>query len=200
MSQQRDFLRTLHNQQILKYKLMKTQTTSETGTMDLNLPPNTMAQSLIQTLVDNYRNNQLKSIKDKMGIDDAHSIHFDLKTLKKFIADIENLTAASNPGASLEDLGVRFYYAAYPNLENWNMMNDLAVGREYVEKHTLVMIPTLKKQDENGEMLNYDFNPMNNDGQIMAMASAKSSGIQSDVICQNHGALIPPDTVKTESF
>ena len=56
MSQQRDFLRTLHNQQILKYKLMKTQTTSETGTMDLNLPPNTMAQSLIQTLVDNYTN------------------------------------------------------------------------------------------------------------------------------------------------
>jgi hypothetical protein len=62
------------------------------------------------------------------------------------------------------------------------------------------MIPTMKRQDENGTMLSYDFNPSNTvDGQMLAMAS-RNAGAQSDVICQNHGALIPPDTVKTESF
>ncbi len=194
------FLRNLHNQQTLKYKLMKTQTTSETGTLDLNLSPNTMTHDLIQTLVNNYRNNQLASVKEKMGIDDAHSIHFDLKTLKKFIADIETLTSTNNPGANIEDLGIRFYYAAYPHVENWSIMSGTTVGKEYAGKHTLVMIPTMKRQDENGTMLSYDFNPSNTvDGQMLAMAS-RNAGAQSDVICQNHGALIPPDTVKTESF
>jgi hypothetical protein len=179
---------------------MKTQTTSETGTMDLNLSPNTMTQDFIQILVNNYRNNQLVSVNEKMGIDDAHSIHFDLKTLKKFIADIETLTSANNPGANLEDLGIRFYYAAYPNLESWDIMNGTQIGREYAEKHTLVLVPTIKKQDENGEMLSYDFNPMNSDGQMLAMASARNANTNCEVICQNHGALIPPDSVKTESF
>jgi hypothetical protein len=177
---------------------MKTQTTSETGTMDLNLPPNTMMQNFIQTLVNNYRNNQLKSVKDKMGIDDAHSIHFDLVTLKKFIADIELLAAANNP----EDLGIRFYYAAYPDLENWDVMNGTPIGREYAGKHTLVMIPTIKRQDENGEMLSYDFNPLtlSGDGNVLAMASAKNANSESEIVCQNHGALIPPDSTKTELF
>ncbi len=179
---------------------MKTQTTSETGTMDLNLAPNTMTHDLIQTLVSNYRNNQLVSVKEKMGIDDAHSIHFDLKILKKFIADIERITSENNPGANLEDLGIRFYYAAYPHVENWSIMSATTVGKEYAGKHTLVMIPTIKRQDENGTMLSYDFNPSNAfDGQMLAMA-ARNAGAQADVICQNHGALIPPDTVKTESF
>ena len=179
---------------------MKTQPTSET--LELTLPPNTMAQDLIQTLVNNYRNNQLIAVKDKTGIDDAHSIHFDLATLKKFIADIETLTSANNPEANAEDLGIRFYYAAYPNLENWDIMNGTPIGRQYAEKHTLVMVPTIKRQDENGEMLNYDFNPlaMSGSGNLLAMASAKNAGAACDVICQNHGALIPPDSTKTELF
>lgn len=181
---------------------MKTQPTSETETLDLNLPPNTMAQNFIQILVNNYRNNQLKSVKDKMGIDDAHSIHFDLNTLKKFIADIETLASANNPETNPEDLGIRFYYAAYPNLENWDVMNNTPIGREYAEKHTLVMIPTIKRQDENGEMLSYDFNPLasSGDGKVLAMASAKNANSDCEVICQNHGALIPPDSTKTELF
>ncbi|MEC3877852.1 hypothetical protein [Chryseobacterium salviniae] len=179
---------------------MKTQPTSETETLDLNLPPNTMAQDLIQTLVNNYRNKQLVSVKEKMGIDDAHSIHFELKTLKKFIADIETLAYADNPETNTEDLGIRFYYAAYPNLENWDIMNGTPIGTGYAEKHTLVMVPTIKKQDENGDMLSYDFNPVHNDGQMLAMASSRNAGTSLDVVCQNHGALIPPDSTKTELF
>jgi len=179
---------------------METQSTSETETMNLNLPPSTMAQNLIQTLVDNYRNNQLKSVKDKMGIDDAHSIHFDLTTLKKFIADIETLASSNDPETNMEDLGIRFYYAAYPGLENWNVMNGTPIGREYAEKHTLVMVPTIKRQDENGEILSYDFNPINNNGQMLAMASSRNANTDCEIICQNHGALIPPDSTKTELF
>lgn len=199
MSQQCVFLRTLH-QLTLKALFMKTQTTSGTETLDLNLPPNTMAQDLIQTLVNNYRNNQLVSVKDKMGIDDAHSIHFDLPTLKKFIADIETLASANSPETKTEDLGIRFYYAAYPNVGNWEIMSGMPIGTEYAEKHTLVMIPTMKRQDEKGEMLSYDFNPMNGNGEMLAMASARNAGAACDVICQNHGALIPPDSTKTELF
>ncbi len=179
---------------------METQSTSEPGTLDLNLPPNTMAQNLIQNLVNNYRNNQLISVKDKMGIDDAHSIHFDLATLKKFIADIETLASANNPETNPEDLGIRFYYAAYPKVANWDVMNGMPIGTEYAEKHTLVMIPTIKRRDENGEMLSYDFNPMNGTGEMLAMASARNAGAGCDVVCQNHGALIPPDSTKTELF
>ena len=194
------FLRNLQSQLTLKYKLMKTQTTSEAEILDVAQPANTMSYSLIQTLVNNYRNNQLISVKEKLGIDDAHSIHFDLTTLKKFIADIETLASTNNSATNVGDLGIRFYYAAYPKLENWDVMNGIPIGKQYAEKHTLVMVPTIKRQDENGVMLSYDFNPMSSDGKVLAMASAKNAGIQSDVVCQNHGALIPPDSVKTESF
>ncbi|OPH00404.1 hypothetical protein B2I21_00085, partial [Chryseobacterium mucoviscidosis] len=52
--------------------------------------PNTLHCDLIRTLVENYRKNQLACINQNLGFDDAHSIHFDLATLKKFISDIEN--------------------------------------------------------------------------------------------------------------
>ncbi|GAA5094092.1 hypothetical protein GCM10023210_25440 [Chryseobacterium ginsengisoli] len=175
----------------------------EVEALELNSVPNTMTCDFIQTLVNNYRNNHLAFVKDRLGIDDAHSIHFDLATLKKFISDIENETQKTNPNVTDQDLGIRFYYAAYPKEDNWDIMNDTPIGKEYAERHTLVLVPTMKEQDENGEMLSYDFNPMSstsNNGEILAMASARNGGLQGDVICQNHGNLIPPDSPKTESF
>jgi hypothetical protein len=182
--------------------------TSNSENNDLPVAPNTMLTPFIQGLIDNYRVRQLSVINDAMNIDDAHSIWFDLPTLKKFIADIEAETQKVDTAITESNLGVRFHYAAYPRIEDWDQMADQPIVQEYAGKHTLVMIPTLKIADENGEMLNYDFNPMdsstysitqekgNENKQVMAM------GVQSpkSILCQNHGALIPPDLSVVEQF
>ncbi len=173
----------------------------ETEQVELSPTPNTMTCTFIKTLVDNYRKNQLMSVKDTMGIDDAHAIHFDLATLKKFISDVEAEARKSYPVATAEDLGIRFYYAAYPKVADWAVMADTPIGQEYAERHTLVMVPTIKRADENGESLCYDFSPINsgaNTGEILAMA--RGTGLQGDIISQNHGTLSPPNNIISELF
>ncbi|MDQ1163551.1 hypothetical protein QE422_003919 [Chryseobacterium sp. SORGH_AS 447] len=176
----------------------------ETETVELGTAPNTMNCDFIRTLIDNYRKNQLMSVKDTMGIDDAHAIHFDLATLKKFISDIEADAQKTHPKATPEDLGIRFYYAAYPKTADWDIMAGTPIGQEYAERHTLVMVPTVKREDENGESLCYDFSPINastaNTGEMIAMASARGTGSQGDLISQNHGSLSPPSDPKLELF
>jgi hypothetical protein len=181
---------------------MKTKTNLDVETLELSSMPNTMTCDFIQILVDNYRKNHLLFVKDELGIDDAHSIHFDLATLKKFISDIENETLKTSPNVTDQDLGIRFYYAAYPKAADWDIMANTSIGTEYAEKHTLVLVPTMKIEDEEGEMLSYDFNPLSTsgEGEFLAMASAKNGGLQGDIVCQNHGTLIPPESTKTEVF
>lgn len=181
---------------------MKTNLTPEAETPDLKLLPNTMTYDFIRMLVDNYRNNQLKSVNEKLGIEDAHSIHFDLATLKKFIADIESLSLTGNPGLNTDNLGVRFYYAAYPKAADWHLMGNTPIGVDYAEKHTLVMVPTIKRKDENGVFLCYDFN-LTNSGSFFTgkePGTGKSNELKGNIVSQNHGALSPPSDPKAESF
>lgn len=184
---------------------MTTEPTSNPEDNDLPSVPNTMQTAFIQSLVDNYRKRQLSIINDAMNINDAHSIWFDLPTLKKFIADIESETQNIDPSLTENNLGIRFHYAAYPRAENWDEMENTPISQDYAGKHTLVMVPTLKIANENGELLNYDFNPMdpstysiteNRGTETMAMASRMTKAI----LCQNHGALIPPDLSIVEEF
>ncbi|MDR6373104.1 hypothetical protein J2795_004293 [Chryseobacterium bernardetii] len=164
------------------------------------LQPGTMSNSLIQALIDNYRQNHLSAINTALGIQDAHSIWFDLPKLKNFIAKIEEEAAKVNPSASDEDLGIRFYYASYPKQENWSIMDSHPVPTEYAEKHTLVMIPTLKKANEGGELIDYDFNPFQNtDGNPLSLNSRSVKGIgggedddDDKGLGENSGTLIPP--------
>lgn len=180
---------------------MKPKAKLETEAKGLKQPLSMMTTELIQTLVNNYRANQLLSIKETMGIEDAHSIQFDFTTLKRFIYDIETLALEGNSGINAEDLGIRFYYAAYPNAENWGIMGDTPIGIECAEMHTLVMVPTIKRKGEDGEIGNYDFNPLDINGKgTSAKAFGKDSGIDTEFVCQNHGNLVPPDNSKTELF
>ncbi|MET3537609.1 hypothetical protein [Chryseobacterium limigenitum] len=185
---------------------MKTKPIFNGGTIESTGTPNTMSSSFVQKLIDNYRNNQLTAINTKFGIEDAHSIRFDLATLKKFISDIENEAKKVDSGITENDLGVRFYYAAYPQADNWDIMENTPIGTNYAGKHTLVMVPTLKMGNAEGEILSYDFNPLdantynqenNNEGQGEIMAMNKSL---TAILSQNHGNLIPPDNTVTESF
>lgn len=160
------------------------------------LQPGTMSNSLIQALINNYRQNHLNAINSALGIEDAHSIWFDLPKLKNFIANIEAEAAKANPAASTEDLGVRFYYSAYPKEENWSIMESHPVPIEYAGRHTIVMVPTLKKANETGELIDYDFNPFQSaEGKSLALAnkSAKGTGEDDDTsLGENSGTLIPP--------
>ena len=181
---------------------MKTKPNLNVEAFEQNSVSNTMSCEFIQTLITNYRNNHLAFVKDRLGIDDAHSIHFDLDTLKKFISDIENETRKNAPNATDQDLGIRFYYAAYPKKEDWDIMKDTPIEAEYAERHTLVMVPTLKADDGEGNMLPYDFNPLSTtgEGELLAMASVRNGELRGNIISQNHGTLSPPSTQVTESF
>ncbi|MCW1964704.1 hypothetical protein [Chryseobacterium viscerum] len=168
------------------------------------LQPGIMSNSLIQALIDNYRQNHLNAINTSLGIEDAHSIWFDLPKLKNFIATIEAEAAKVNPATSTEDLGIRFYYATYPKAENWSIMDSHPVPVAYAEKHTLVMIPTVKKASETGELVDFDFNPFQStDGKSLALNTLKAKGTGEDPdtgLGENNGILVPPKSPLGESF
>ncbi|NIF07599.1 hypothetical protein F3J23_19430 [Chryseobacterium sp. Tr-659] len=181
------------------------------------LQPGVMSNSLIKHLIDNYRQNHLNAINNTLGIEDAHSIWFDLPKLKKFIATIEEEATKANPASTEQDLGIRFYYATYPKEENWSIMNSHPVPVEYAGKHTLVMIPTLKKADETGELLDFDFNPFQGTDERLALNARNTSidmgnGGDGDGngnggplgddpgLGENNGMLIPPSKSLGESF
>ncbi|MEG0928381.1 hypothetical protein [Chryseobacterium sp.] len=158
-----------------------------------------MSNALIKALIDNYRQNHLTAINNALGIEDAHSIWFDLPKLKSFIALVEQEASKINPECTEEDLGIRFYYAAYPKVENWDIMENHPVPQEYSERHTLVMIPTLKKESEEGEKLNYDFNSLTQQNLALSARGIPLSDDDGD-LGENQGTLTPPGNPKTQKY
>lgn len=164
--------------------------------------PNTMPANLIQNMVNNYRNNQLAAIQNNLRIEDAQSVSFDIRTIKNFISSIEKESSSRNSAISEKDLGIRFYYAAYP--EDLSAPDFSLLNKDYARKHTIIMIPTLNRLDENGNYLDFDFNPLDETsykgserretvGETRMMAMSSKSG--GDVLAQNHGGLIPPNSI-----
>jgi len=127
----------------------------------------------IQSLIENYRSNQLTHINQQLEIEDAHSIWFSLGTLKSFIARIEEETQKIDSSTLENDLGIRFYYAAYPEVP------EAPIPENFSKKHTLVMVPTKRI---NG--LNHDFNPFDEEN-VLAVTGKMA-------LAQNHGDLVPP--------
>lgn len=158
---------------------MKSESTENKGKPHCSVP-STLPTALVQSLVDNYRDNQLTYINENLGVDDAHSIWFDLPTLKSFIQDIEEQAKIIDPNVTDTDLGVRFYYAAYPEEPQEPVPTD------YGKRHTLVLIPT--KKEEN---VVCDFNPFPEDKSDVRPVMA---------LAQNHGCLVPPNTTQIESY
>lgn len=174
---------------------MNTESTNEND----QLRSGAMSNSLIKALIDNYRQNHLTAINDALGIEDAHSIWFDLPKLKSFIALIEKEASKINPECTEEDLGIRFYYAAYPKVENWDIMESHPVPQEYSERHTLVMIPTLKKESEEGEKLDYDFNSLTQKNLALSARGVAPKDDDGDM-GENQGTLTPPGNPKTQKY
>lgn len=128
---------------------------------DLN--PSTLKTGLIGDMVHIYRNNQLNYINSS-GVtnDDAYSIWFDLDTIKKFIYHIEKGVEQNTANTDKNRLGIRFYYAAYPEKSKWILpqYSDLSgfltdpKTQNYDLKHTLVLLPTINVSGND-----LDFNP-----------------------------------------
>lgn len=187
---------------------------------------------LIHTMTKKYRNKQLDFINRHVDFEgqnknDAHSIWFDLVTLKKFIYHIEKTSREVGTGINKniidKDLGIRIYYSAYPEKESWkskfpdliDFFND-ADKQLYEHLHTLVMIPTLNIE---GKMV--DFNPKDKDTyahglydmpgyvvtptisttlKTVAMTGMTENDPDNMTGSQNHGNLIPPADPDPEGF
>jgi hypothetical protein len=175
--------------------------------------PSILKHSLVAEMVKNYRENQLVSIQTapvNAVANDAQSIWFPLDSIKKFIYHIEKGVANNKPGAKT-DLGLRIYYAAYPDKKLWGdkgyeeiayLANNPTTAL-YEKKHTLVMIPTLEIHGVNADFNPIDIktytgfdsptNPFLTPGYVpMAMAI--------DVMAKNHGGLCPPASSVGNAF
>lgn len=194
-----------------------------------NYQPSTLSIGLIRDMISNYRTNQLNAITNNAtglykptptsNYEDAHSVWFDLDTLKKFIYHVEH---HSRQNGATAKLGLRIYYAAYPNNTLWGNAGyeGLAVLRNtpttlnYQRLHTVVIIPTL---DIGGGAT--DFNPLDTktythglNGLIGWRDSSTNlrlstlpaltavTNTTNDVAARNHGDLTPPGTTVVEGF
>jgi len=182
---------------------------------------NELEVKLIHNMVDNYKNNQLKNINKDLEMSDAHSIWFDLETLKKFVYQLEYQAKKNESSATIDKLGVRIYYAAYPHKEimknykdiDWFLGDD--VRKDYQQLHTLVMIPTIRTK-----IGDVDFNPTDKstfvgnglkdnklkygEGSTLTTAGLNGGLQRSNANlrtgAQNHGTLIPPGDDSVENF
>ncbi len=179
----------------------------------------TLDADLIHTMVQGYRTHQLDYIQSKFGSiapTDAYSIWFDLETLKKYLYHIEKNAKRVDATITDKKLGVRFYYAAYPDsttiekdrFRDLDFMKSDAKYKKYNGLHTLVMIPTIT--GAGGKEL--DFNPLDADTftkgfyQDSKYALNSTSTLPDDTAAltgtpsrsmggKNHGTLAPPENI-----
>jgi len=172
----------------------------------------TLEVSLIRSMTQNYKDNQLSDINDgshtpfTIANGDTRAIWFDLETLKAFIHQIEIKAKNNATPVHSKDLGIRIYYASYPDTaESYDDLNgvngNFVLPSNYQEHHTLVMIPTMYRGTEN-----VDFNPLepatyqksisniystNPSAQIPALTGTRSNSSNTRG-AQNHGGSYPP--------
>ncbi len=170
-------------------------------------PVSQLPLSMVETMINQYRTNQYVAINEKRTVEvpDAHSVWFDIKTLKKFIHDIENETQKNKPNHK-ETLGIRLYFAAYPNLNlkgNGSFIESdfQEIQKNYATRQTLMLIPTIFDKLKNG---NVDFNPLDattySGFSKLKNKSATNSSTTQSIMALNHGNLIPPFDPIVENF
>lgn len=172
---------------------------------------------LVHTMTKEYINNQWMYINSNSNFDsklsttteDARSIWFDLKTLKKYLYHIENETRKADAKIEEENLGIRIYYGVYPSVDQIKKFPDVfdtSKDRDFTKYsglHTLVMIPTVTIEKEI-----LDFNPLDtmtykgglykidkygyNNGGSIPNSTMALFGSSRATVGQNHGTLYPP--------
>lgn len=98
---------------------------------------------------------KVTSVRTIERMDDATSVWFSLETLKKFIWKIEQ-SACEHPCDRNPVLGVRIYYAKYPDSVSMVSNTELKVVKPaFAEHHTLFMVPTFQENNDH-----IDFDPL----------------------------------------
>jgi hypothetical protein len=172
---------------------------------------------LAKVMADNYKEDSQKSlisVNNKITPDsDARSAWFPLESLKSYIWDIENQNCL-NSNCHKEVLGLRIYFAKYPDLSSrdWLALGLSGLKTTYANRHTIFMIPTYSYGDNN-----IDFNPWSSDcskpvfndntfnpADTLNQTRARWVFFADQVITgsegKNHGTLIPPGDATGSSF
>lgn len=150
-------------------------------------------------LADNYKYSKEKNfIWDggvNTGVEDTKSVWFPLKTIKKYIWEIETNNCRNNCNDSL---GVRIYFGKYPETSDpmWDTVGMSEFKVSYANHHTLFMVPTLYDATKDAH---FDFNPWVPDchhliGTPYSSKDAPRNPLLLGGDAQNHGSLIPPRT------
>jgi hypothetical protein len=174
-------------------------------------------ERLAKIMATNYKEDSEKSliyINNKTNSDsDARSVWFPLESIKNYIWDIENQNC-SNTNCNKEGLGLRIYFAKYPDKSSrdWLALGLSGIQNNYANRHTIFMIPTYHY---GGNDIDFDpwsssckiptiitdnFNPADTNNQVRAryVFFADQSATGSDG--KNHGNLIPPNDPTGTSF
>jgi hypothetical protein len=178
----------------------------------------TLDADLVHTMTKEYINSQWEYINSNSNFiskhssitEDARSIWFDLKTLKKYLYHIENESRKVDSTIKEDKLGIRIYYGVYPNKEEIKKFPDIfdtSKDRDFTDYsglHTLVMIPTISIEDKI-----LDFNPLDDETYKIGLYKVEKYmynngtpipnnntmglfGTSRDIAGQNHGTLYPP--------
>lgn len=159
-----------------------------------------------------YKNDPRKGYRIVNGqkIEEPSSIWFSLKKIKLFIAKIE---ASVSSADCKPELGIRFYYAKYPeNLAPYRCLTGLD---KVAGLHTIFMVPTY--ESEKGASIDFDFENVGSDpckpipyatllkqpnrvkhglfgvsGSKNARPEVNANGIMNIPRTENHGGLMPP--------
>jgi hypothetical protein len=123
--------------------------TNHTGTPFVGISGN-----LAKSMFTDYKNQNQPLLQLDDGTEDANRIWFSLETLKNFIWKIEE-EACKHACIRPMNLGVRIYYAKYPDNMNNPELNTLPAN--YAKHHTLFMVPTY--QDISNNETQWDFDP-----------------------------------------
>lgn len=169
-----------------------------------------MNPALALTMVKNYTDNHLAVINDSLSLaqlrtsvngtlspTDSRSVWFSLEDLNTFIQQIQDgVSSANNTG--LGDLGIRFYFAQYPEAGSplWSdkkLSAELASQAQYAGMETLILVPTYN--DSNGEDVDFDPNITDGNGNplsILDIYDPNAGNLPGKICVMNHGTLCPP--------
>lgn len=170
-----------------------------------------------KSIARNYQSIDQPRLQIDPDTKDAACIWFSLENMKAFIWKIESAMCRS--GCTDKQLGIRIYYARYPDAATMASNNNLnMLPSDYEYHHTLFMVPTF--QDAKSPDIHWDFDPWHlgsaDCSTIVPMSewfrkSEKPFGNEKSLIFSvssdqyfseggnwisvlNHGDLIPPGT------
>lgn len=162
---------------------------------------------LVKVMLEKYRTNHWANYKiDGVDSMDSRSVWFSLKRLKTFINLIETKACENGCTKELPELGIRMYFAEYPDslpkagdiALPWESYPHLANGNvpiEYQKHHTLILVPTIDLEKN----VHLDFDPSKDfkdckPGNLAEIMKAQIEAFDKFLKDHRPESLAPPET------